>query len=117
MNTARSLGGLPLVVLSVTEQDRYAQVLTRLQAELVTLSSNSRHVTVAGATHYTLISEQRYAEFVAEAISAVMEAAQSGGPVRDIGGGIRIAGAVPRHVTTSPPTVTRTHRESRPTES
>lgn len=84
VNTARSLGGLPLVVLSVTEQDRYAQVLTRLQAELVTLSSNSRHVTVAGATHYTLVSEQRYAVLVADAISAVLEAAQSGGPVREI---------------------------------
>jgi hypothetical protein len=75
---------LPLVVISVTEQDRYADVLTRLQAELATLSSNSRHVTVSGATHYTLVSEQQYAAVVADAIRAVSTAAQSSGPVREL---------------------------------
>ena len=65
------------MVLSVTEQDRYADVLTRLQAELVSLSSNSQHITVAGATHYTLVSEQRYAAVVSNAVRAV--AATSGG--------------------------------------
>jgi hypothetical protein len=80
----RSLGSLPLVVISVTEQDRYADVLTRLQAELATLSSNSRHVTVSGATHYTLVSEQQYAAVVADAIRAVSAAAQSSGPVREL---------------------------------
>ncbi len=84
INAARGLDSLPLVVLSVTEQDRYAEVLTRLQADLPTLSSNSRHVTVSGATHYTLISEQKYAAVVADAIKAVIAAAQSGDPVREI---------------------------------
>jgi len=49
---------LTLVVFSVTEQDRYAEVLTRLQAPLAMLSSDTGHVTVAGATHYTLVSER-----------------------------------------------------------
>jgi pimeloyl-ACP methyl ester carboxylesterase len=84
VNAVRSLGSLPLVVISVTEQDRYADVLTRLQAELATLSSNSRHVTVSGATHYTLVSEQQYAAVVADAIRAVSTAAQSSGPVREL---------------------------------
>jgi len=87
VNATRGLGNLPLVVLSVTEQDRYAQVLTRLQAELASLSSNSRHVTVSGATHYTLVSERNYAAVVAEAIRAVTAAAQSGGPVREFAAG------------------------------
>jgi pimeloyl-ACP methyl ester carboxylesterase len=71
VNAARDLADLPLVVLSVTEQTRYAEVLTRLQADLVSLSSNSRHITVAGATHYTLVSQQRYAAVVSSAVRTV----------------------------------------------
>jgi hypothetical protein len=84
VNACAGLDGLPLVVLSVTEQDRYGEVLTRLQADLATLSSNARHVTVAGATHYTLISEKKYAVVVADAIAAVLAAAQTGGSVREL---------------------------------
>jgi pimeloyl-ACP methyl ester carboxylesterase len=79
VNAAGGLGSLPLVVLSVTEQDRYPQVLTRLQNDLATLSADSRHITVTGATHYTLISEREHADIVADAIRAVVAAAQSGG--------------------------------------
>lgn len=82
VNATRHMGGLPLVVLSVTEQDRYAEVLTRLQAELASLSSNSQHRTVAGATHYTLVSKKRYAALVSDAVRAVSVAARSGGAVR-----------------------------------
>jgi pimeloyl-ACP methyl ester carboxylesterase len=84
VNAARDLGDRPLVVLSVTEQDRYAEVLTRLQAELPALSSNSRHVTVTGATHYTLVSERRHAAVVCAAIRAVTAAARSGGTVGEV---------------------------------
>jgi pimeloyl-ACP methyl ester carboxylesterase len=84
VNAVRDLGDLPLAVLSVTEQDRYAEVLTRLQADLVTLSSNSRHRTVAGADHYTLVSQQRYAAVVADAIRAVAQAARTATPVRPL---------------------------------
>jgi pimeloyl-ACP methyl ester carboxylesterase len=83
VNAAGDLGTRPLVVLSVTEQDRYADVLTRLQAELPALSSNSRHITVAGATHYTLVSERRHAAVVSAAIRAVTTAAQSGETIGD----------------------------------
>jgi hypothetical protein len=66
-------------VLSVTEQRRYAEVLTGLQAELASLSSNSRHLTVTGATHYTLVSEQAFADVVSDAIRAVANSSRSVG--------------------------------------
>jgi pimeloyl-ACP methyl ester carboxylesterase len=78
VNSTRSLGSLPLFVISVTEQDRYADVLTNLQAELPALSTNSKHVTVEGATHYTLVSKQEYASVVSGAIVQVVEAALTG---------------------------------------
>jgi hypothetical protein len=74
-----------LFVLSVTEQDMYADVLTKLQAELPALSTNSKHLTVAGATHYTLTSERRYADIVAGAILEVVQAARTGQPLTSIG--------------------------------
>jgi pimeloyl-ACP methyl ester carboxylesterase len=84
VNAARSLGNLPLLVLSVTEQSRYSDVLTRLQDELVSLSSRSRHVTVAGANHYTLVSEQQFATAVSDAVRAVISAAQTGTMIPEI---------------------------------
>jgi pimeloyl-ACP methyl ester carboxylesterase len=81
VDAARHLGSLPLVVLSVTEQSRYGEVLTRLQTDLVPLSSSSRHITVAGATHYTLVSERAHAIVVSRAIRAVASAARSNRPM------------------------------------
>jgi pimeloyl-ACP methyl ester carboxylesterase len=68
VNTARPLGGVPLTVLSVSEQPLYGEVLTALQAELPALSSNSVHRVVAGATHENLISSRAHAAVVAESI-------------------------------------------------
>lgn len=81
INQARSLGDLPLAVLSVTEQAIYADVLSRLQAELATLSSNSLHYTETGATHESLVAEQEHALVVAETIRRVLEAARTGQPL------------------------------------
>lgn len=81
VNATRPLGSLPLYVLSVTEQDHYAEELTALQTELPALSSNSQHVTVKGATHYTLVSMPMYAAVVSNAILQVVEAAQTGEPL------------------------------------
>lgn len=83
INQARSLDGLPLVVLSVTEQDLYGDVLTSLQAELPALSTNSVHYTVEGATHYDLVANREYALVVVEAIRRVLDAAQTGQPLPD----------------------------------
>jgi pimeloyl-ACP methyl ester carboxylesterase len=78
LNGAHSLGDRPLVVLSVTEQPVYGDVLTRLQADLARLSSNSVHRTVEGATHENLLSQRVHALVVAEAIRQVVEAARTG---------------------------------------
>ena len=83
VNATRSLGDLPLFVLSVTEQAHYAAELTALQADLATLSTNSKHVTVEGATHYTLVSKQEYAAIVSDAIRQVIEAARTGRALAD----------------------------------
>jgi pimeloyl-ACP methyl ester carboxylesterase len=78
INQAKKLGDMPLVVLSVTEQAMYAEVLTRLQNELPALSSNSQHITVQGATHENLVSKQEFATAVTDAILRVVEAARTG---------------------------------------
>jgi pimeloyl-ACP methyl ester carboxylesterase len=84
INGAKELGDLPLFVLSVTEQDLYAEVLTRLQADLVNLSSNSAHLTVEGATHDGLVCRRESALIVAKAIKQVVEAAQTGRPLAPV---------------------------------
>ena len=81
VNATKSLGGLPLVVLSVTEQDMYADALTKLQNELPALSSDSKHITIQGATHYTMVSKLEYAQQVSAAILQVVEAARTGQPL------------------------------------
>jgi pimeloyl-ACP methyl ester carboxylesterase len=86
IDQARSLGNLPLAVLSVTEQPLYGDVLTSLQNELPGLSSNSVHYTVAGATHENLVAEREHALVVAEAIRSVMEAAQTGQSLSEVFG-------------------------------
>lgn len=82
VNGTRGLGNLPLIVISVTEQSGYtADILTKLQAELPALSSNSQHITVDGATHYTLVSMKEYAAVVSDAILRVIEAVRTGLPL------------------------------------
>ena len=48
INGARSLGDLPLAVVSVTHQPLVGQTLTALQNQLPALSTNSVHRTVYG---------------------------------------------------------------------
>lgn len=78
INAAAPLGDLPLIILGVTEQAFYGEVLTDLQAELPSLSSNSRLQIVEGATHEGLIGRKPYAAIVSAAIWQVLEAVQSG---------------------------------------
>jgi pimeloyl-ACP methyl ester carboxylesterase len=77
INRASSLNGLPLIVLSVTEQPRAGDILTSLQAELPGLSTNSEHIVVEGATHENLISGRENAQVVVKAIRRVLEAGQT----------------------------------------
>jgi pimeloyl-ACP methyl ester carboxylesterase len=78
INQARSLDNLPLIVLGVTEQPLFGDVLTSLQAELPALSTNSVRIIVEGATHEGLIAEKQHAQVVAATIRQVLEAAETG---------------------------------------
>ena len=84
INQARCLGDLPLVVLSISVQPVYGDVLTALQAELPPLSTNSMHHKVEGATHEELVAERDHALVVVAAIRRALEAAQTGLPLADV---------------------------------
>lgn len=84
INNARSLGDLPLAVVSVTEQPLVGETLTALQNELPRLSTNSVHRTVAGATHEDLISKREHADEVAAMIRDVVYAVAKGTRLADI---------------------------------
>ena len=82
VNQARSLGGLPLVVLSATERPDYGkEEMNAQQADLVTLSSNSLHLEVEGATHEALVASREYALVVVDAILKIIEAVETGKPL------------------------------------
>jgi pimeloyl-ACP methyl ester carboxylesterase len=87
INQARALDDLPLVVLSAPEipdaasMGGYAGVLTSQQAELATLSSNSLHLIVEGATHENLVHKKEHALVVVDAIQKLVEAAETGNPL------------------------------------
>jgi hypothetical protein len=55
--------------------------LTAMQAELPSLSSQSRHITVEGAYHEGLLSQRGHALLVTESILRVVEAVRSGRPL------------------------------------
>lgn len=78
VNDAGGLDTLPLIVLSVTEQPRMGDKLTAMQAELPSLSSRSRHITVEGAYHEGLLARRDHARVVSESILQVVESARSG---------------------------------------
>jgi pimeloyl-ACP methyl ester carboxylesterase len=77
INQASSLGDMPLAVISVTDQPFNGDILTQLQNELVTLSSNSLHYTEQGATHESLVADQGHAMTVAKIIRQVLESART----------------------------------------
>lgn len=81
VNSAGSLGDMPLIVLSVTEQPRMGEKLTELQNELPALSSNSQQITVQGANHEGLVAKREHAQVVTDAILRVVQAVRTGEPL------------------------------------
>lgn len=90
VHAAGSLGDMPLVVL--TAEKTYdeqppelaapaRQAWRTLQADLVTLSSNSSHQVVAGATHESLVTNQEHAQPTVAAILQVVEAVRANRPL------------------------------------
>ena len=78
VNKAKPLGDLPVYLLGVSEQPLYGEELTRLQEDLVTISSNTSRSIVQSATHEALVAKREFAVQVAQAIRRVIHAAQTG---------------------------------------
>lgn len=85
INQAHDLGDLPLIVLSATERPTYGkEEMDAQQADLATLSANSVHQMVIGASHESLVAEKEHALVVGSAIRQVLVAAQTGQPLSTI---------------------------------
>jgi hypothetical protein len=81
-------GARPLIVLSSTESANASaddrQVKYALDAEVASLSSNSRHIVVQGATHSGLAAQPEHAAVTARAIQAVVDSVRSGKPLEEV---------------------------------
>jgi pimeloyl-ACP methyl ester carboxylesterase len=73
-----SLGGKPMAVISAGEQ---SSGWLEMQDELATLSPNSIHRVVDGATHESLLNGKRDAQVTSAAIEQVVEAVRTGRPM------------------------------------
>src|SRR5215207_1186588 len=75
---ARSLGDMPLAVLTASGPMAFDPVHGELQAELAALSSNGTHRVVEGADHGSIVMSPEYARVVADYVCRVLEAARTG---------------------------------------
>lgn len=83
------LGDRPLIILSASTawstpnapEDETRRAVNALHAELVTLSSNSRHRVIPGATHGSVVHAREHAQVVSEAIRQVIESVQTQQPL------------------------------------
>jgi len=71
-----SLGDLPLAV--ITRGEGVDDGWCEMQNELVSLSTDSIHITVDGSTHSSLIFNPKHAHIVSETILQIVEAVQTG---------------------------------------
>src|SRR5215210_1177768 len=78
VRNAGSLGDKPLAVVSAGEQ---SPGWLEMQDELATLSPNSIHRVVEGATHESLLYDKGDAQVTSAAIEQVVEAARTGRPL------------------------------------
>jgi pimeloyl-ACP methyl ester carboxylesterase len=72
-------GAKPLVVLTAGTGHDAAEIV--VQNRLATLSTNSAHRTIAGASHEGLVGEKKYAAATAQAILDVVTSVRSGAPL------------------------------------
>jgi len=85
-----TLGDVPLIVISATTAwlspgapaDETRQVYTTLNLEQATLSSNSLHRTVEGASHTSLVNQETDAQVTIEAVRQIMAALVADKPLR-----------------------------------
>ena len=82
---ARSLGDMPLAVLTASGTAAFDPVHGQLQTELAELSSNSTHHVVDGADHGSIVMSPKYARVVADYVWRVVEAVRTGRPLGAVG--------------------------------
>jgi pimeloyl-ACP methyl ester carboxylesterase len=75
----RDLADKPLFVLTAGEGTQAAKITT--QKEMLSLSTNSAHQIVTGATHTDLVIVERYAAVTAQAILAVLDSVRNDRPL------------------------------------
>ena len=78
VRSTQSVGDKPLAVISAGEQP---SSWLEMQKEMATLSPNSIHRVVDGATHVSLLYERHDAQVTSAAIDQVVEAVRTGRPL------------------------------------
>jgi pimeloyl-ACP methyl ester carboxylesterase len=78
LHGAGSLGDIPLVVVTAGANSGADGQWATYQRELANLSSNSDHVTLAGAQHISLWADPEYAQATSAQIVRAVEAARTG---------------------------------------
>jgi pimeloyl-ACP methyl ester carboxylesterase len=91
---ARSLGDMPLAVLTAPGTVPFDPVHEELQAELALLSSNSTHHVVDGADHGSIVMSPQNARVVADYVWRVAEAVRTGRALGAVGSETAVAAAV-----------------------
>src|SRR5215203_1148753 len=91
---ARSLGDMPLAVLTAPETMPFDPIHEELQAELALLSSNSTHHVVDGADHGSIVMSPQNARVVVDYVWRVAEAVRTGLPLGAVGSDTAVAAAV-----------------------
>lgn len=91
---ARSLGDMPLAVLTAPATVPFDPVHEELQAELALLSSNSTHHVVDGADHGSIVMSPQNARVVADYVWRVAEAVRTGLPLGAVGSDTAVAATV-----------------------
>jgi hypothetical protein len=77
---AGSLGDRPLMIVNASRPDNAVlRANNAMQAELLSLSSNSQRLVVDGASHGSLVLNPRHAAETSAAILDVVRAVRSGG--------------------------------------
>lgn len=80
------LTDVPLMVLSATQSagelpERYMKPMQRLHAELAATSTNSLHLKIPGADHFTLLTQQEQAKMTAFALAVLIGRARAEMPI------------------------------------
>lgn len=79
---AEHLGDLEMIVLWASRSDTARDQLTVFRQEIATYSSSSVTRMIEGADHGSILGNERYAQQVTDAILNVIEAAQTGQPLK-----------------------------------